>query len=98
MIIPITDSVRLRYEEKNYMAERRRIVQDGKNAGAAVWEILGYYADFKQAAKGLLTRHFHAIAVETQADNAKDLRALIDAMDYGADLISRACEGIKVPQ
>lgn len=96
MIIQITDSVRFRYEDKNYMLERLRVVQEGKNAGMEVWDVVAYHSSFKDVAQSLLDRHFYLIAGKDGAIGVvKDLKSLIDAVDYGADLIARACADAK---
>lgn len=93
MLIEVTASIRFRYEEKNYMIERLRIVKEGKNAGAEVWDVVAYCSSFRAAADALLSRYFHLLVDEP--DKVKDLRSLIDAVDYGADLIARACQQVK---
>ena len=96
MIIEIGDAARIRYESGNYMVEKKRVVQEGKNAGVVEWDVVGYNGSLQTAAQSLLTRHFHLLAVATAADSAKDLKTLIDAIDCGADLIARACEAHQV--
>jgi len=91
MIIDVTDSVRFRYEDKNYMLERKRVVQEGKNAGAVQWDTVGYYGDLKTMAQSLLVRHLDLLVGDMQIGAVRDLKCLIDAVDCGADLIARVC-------
>lgn len=97
MIIDLCDVVRIRYEDRNYMLEKRRVIQEGKNAGTIAWDVVGYYASFKQAATSLVGGNFHLLEAQEGMPVVKDLKTLIEAIDYGADLIARACEG-KIPQ
>jgi len=98
MVIDIVDGVRISNEgPQNVTLEKRRIVQEGPNKGTVSWDVVGYYGSLREAARALLGRHFQLLGGATGADAAKDLRALIDAIDYGADLIARACEEKKEP-
>jgi hypothetical protein len=91
MVVEIAEGVRITGEAQNFVLEKRRIVQEGKNAGAVEWDTVGYYGSLRDAAVALLKRHFALLEETTGAATAKDLQGLIDAVDYGADLIARAC-------
>lgn len=95
MLIEIGESARIRYDAQNYVVEKRRVVQEGKNAGSVEWDTVGYNGDLKTAAVSLLTRHFHLITKESGAGIAENLKTLIDAIDLGAELIARACAARK---
>ena len=53
MILNLTDDYRLESDSRCWMAQHRRVVQSGDNAGAVQWDTLGFYPKIGQAAIGL---------------------------------------------
>lgn len=95
MIIPIIDGVRIASEPMNVTLEKRRITKEGPKAGTENWDVVGYYGDLRSCAFSLLTRHFDLLE-GASGETIVDLKTLIDAVDFGSDLIARACETQRV--
>ena len=70
MEIQINDTYWLRSDERNLILARKRVTQNGENAGQESWENLQYYTSLPGFAKGVLDQG-------VRDSEAKDLLELV---------------------
>lgn len=45
MILKLNDDYRIETDEKNFILQKKRVVEKGANAGEIIWDNLGYYGN-----------------------------------------------------
>ena len=76
----INDTFWLRSDERNFIIARKRITQNGENAGAENWENVGYYTSLPGLAKGLLDLDIRLSDANTFEELLCDYRATVSAL------------------
>ena len=93
MEIAIDEQYWLRSDERNFILARKRITQEGENAGQESWENVGHYTSLSGLVKGCLDRQLRGSKANTLAELDRDYQASYTALKrlYG-ELDSRLKE------
>lgn len=80
MEIQINDTYWLRSDERNFILSRKRITQNGPNAGQEVWENMQYYTTMSGLVKGMLDQGIRDSTAKSIMELEKDYREACTAL------------------
>ncbi len=83
MNMELNKNWRIRTDSMNFILEKKRVVEEGKNKGEVVWDSMGFYNSLDTALTGFTRNSMLTSDVKT----ALDLQRLIGELKAGIEKI-----------